>query len=78
MTRYFIDKKIDSINWNIVNFEDWTTKYFTDKELSYLITEEPKDLTQIRDLMLDNVVPEIIKILNEHNVRKWDIQAIIN
>lgn len=73
---YIGEKEIKEINWNDVSFVDGTMGYYTDTQLKYMVTEESKDLTAQRDLLLDNIVPEMIMILKNHNVRKWDIQAI--
>lgn len=74
---YIWEKEVSKIDGNLVTFTDDTTKTFTEKQLSYLVTEEPKDATAIQGLMLDNIVPEIFQVLLEHNVRKWDINAIV-
>jgi hypothetical protein len=43
-----------------VTFADKSEQHFTEKQLSYLVTEEIKDPSQLRDLILANVVPEIL------------------
>ena len=76
MEKYIGEKKIVNIVDNMVEFEDGSKGYYNDKQLWYLVTETPVDLTKLRDLMLDNVIPEIMGILENHNVRRWDLQAI--
>ena len=34
-----------------------------------MVTEEPKDLTEMRDLTFNTVIPEIFEVLKSHNVR---------
>ena len=75
--KYFWEKKIDKIVSNIIFLEDGTEKVLSDKQLVYLITDEPKDATSFRDLVVDNVVPDCMKVIQEHNIRKWDFHAII-
>jgi len=67
---YLGQKEIKGAKKGVVTFMDGTQKTYTEKQLSYIITKEPKDPTQMRDLMLDNVIPEVMKILEEHNIRK--------
>ena len=97
MTKYIWEKKIEKIDWTIVTFEDWTTGEYKEKELSYIVTKEPKDLTQMRDIMLDTLLPKvleafktidvenesntvsaILKIMEEYNIRKWDVDSLLN
>ena len=75
--KYIWEQEIVNIVGNMVEFKDWIQEYYTDTQLWYLVTDEPKDLTQIRDIMLDNIIPDIMEIIEEHNIRKWDLQAII-
>lgn len=75
--QFFWGKEIEKIVTNIVKFTDGTEKVLSDKQLEYLITDEPIDETQLRDLVLDNVVWDMLKVLEDHNVIKWHIQAII-
>jgi hypothetical protein len=35
-----------------------------------MLTDEPKDLTAERNLMLDNCVADILRVLEEHDVQK--------
>lgn len=74
---YIGEKEVEKIDWTVVTFKDETTGTYTEKQLSYLVTEEPKDASALQGLMLDNIVPDIFQILLEHNVKKWDINAIV-
>jgi len=78
MKKYIWDQLIKTINEdNTVLFEDETTKYFSDKELSYLVTDEPKDLEQLRNLMLDAVIPKLLEVLEDYNIKKGYVQLLI-
>jgi len=77
MDKYIGEKKVKGIEWNIVTFEDNSTKTLTDKQLTYMVTDEPKDLSAMRDLVIDNVSPEVFKVLEDHNIRYWDVDAIL-
>lgn len=61
--QYIWDKAIESIVEWTVKFSDGSEQHYTDKQLSYLITEEIKDPTQFRDLVLANVVPDILSAI---------------
>lgn len=59
-TQYIWDKAISkNVDW-IVTFTDWSEQIYTEKQLSYLITDDVKDLTELRDLVIENVVPDIL------------------
>lgn len=76
---YIWDKEIENIddNW-LVQFNDWSSKLYTLRQLEYIKTEEKKDATELRDIVLDNVWGDIMKLLNEHNIRHWDLKAILD
>lgn len=76
--QYIGELQVKSIEWNLVLFEDGTSKEYTDKQLTYMVCDTKKDLSEARDLMIDNLVPEIITLLEQHNIRKGDLSAIIN
>jgi hypothetical protein len=62
--------EIKGVKKTVVTYVDGRTETFTDKQLTYMITKEPQDLTKQRDLMLKNVVPEVVAVLEAHNIRK--------
>ena len=76
--QYIGELQVKSIEWNLVMFEDGTSKEYTDKQLTYMVCDTKKDLSEARDLMIDNLVPEILTLLEQHNIRKGDLTAIIN
>lgn len=76
--RYYGEKKIKRIVSNIAYFDDDTDKVLTDKQMEYLVTDEPKDLTAFRDLVFKNVVADMMEVLIRHNIRKGDLQPILN
>lgn len=78
MKKYIWEKKIKSIEWNLVTFSDWQKKIYTPKQLEYIITTQPKDLTEFRNIVIDNVVVDFIEVMKKHDIKKWDIQAILN
>lgn len=67
---------VSSIEWNVVTFTDWTTQTFTPRQMEYIVTNEPKDLTQIRELVLANVVPEILSAIAEE-VGTDDVKNVV-
>lgn len=62
--------EITSIEDWLVTFIDGTSTTLTDKQLTYLVTNESKDLTQTRDLVLANIVPEILAAIQAEVI--WD------
>lgn len=61
---YIGTNEIVNIENTIVTFSNWTKEEYTDTQLSYLVTDEPKWPTQYRDLILEQVVPEITEIID--------------
>lgn len=74
---YIGKKEIETIDGNVVTFKDGSTEQFSSTELKYIQTEEPKDLTELRDIKVREIVADIMKIFDIHDVQKWDIQAVI-
>lgn len=75
---YIWEKQVKWIKKNVVTFMDGSIETYTEKQLSYMITKEPQDLTQSRDLLLKMIVPEVMDVLEKHNIRKWDLDAILH
>lgn len=75
---YVWDKEVESIDWNKVKFVDGTEREFTPKQMEYIVTEESKDLTQFRDLTNYRIAEDLIEVLKAHNMKKWDLQNILN
>lgn len=49
----------------------------TDKQLTYIITETPHDLTQMRSLVASKVAQEMLAVIEEHDIRFGDVDYII-
>lgn len=75
--QYYGEQEVKSIDWNTITLSDDTQVTLTDKQLTYIITEEPKDLSETQILVTWQVVGEIMDLLDEHNVRKGDIDHIV-
>ena len=86
-------KAIERIDWTTVYFATGDKKEYTDKALSYIVTEELQDPTAYRQLVLTNILPEIkllldwsdtveivskiMLILEQHDVTNSEMQSII-
>lgn len=68
--QYLGQLEVEKVEGNAVTLKDGTIKTLTDKQLQYMLTDEEKDLTASRNLMLDVCVADILKILEEHDVQK--------
>lgn len=71
------EKKVKDIKKWVVTFDDWSTVTITPKQEKYLVTKEEKDATALQSLVVNNVVPDVLQVLQEHNVRKGDINAVL-
>jgi hypothetical protein len=61
--QYIWGKAIESIVAWTVKFSDGSEQYYNPKQISYLVTEEIQDPTQIRDIILANILPEILSAI---------------
>jgi len=77
-TQYIGEKEIKGIEKNVVTFADDSQEEFTEKQLTYLVTEEVTDPSEQRELVLKNTVPEVFEVLKKHNIRYGDLDAVIN
>ena len=75
---YIWEKEVQTIEGTKVTFVDGPEKEFTPKQLEYIVTSEQKDATQYRDLVTFNIAEELIAVLREHNMRKWDLDTVLN
>lgn len=91
---YIGESKIEKIDWNTVYFADGAVKEYTAKQLTYLVTDEFKDPTDLRKLVLDNVMPDlsevltiedeleasskVMSILEEHNITNAELQSVMS
>lgn len=75
-TLYIGEKKIKDIKDGLVMFEDGSQEVFTNKQLEYVVTKEPKDWTAFRELEIQQIAISVLELLTEHNVKKWLIDPI--
>jgi len=74
--RYIWEKEVKNIDWNLIEFVDWTSKSFNDIQLEYIITETPMDATAFRSICVMNAVEDILPILKDHCITKWQMEAV--
>lgn len=75
---YLWEKEIKSIEGRLVTLVDDKQVKLTERQLTYMITETPIDLTAQRDLLISEIVPDMVKLLEEHDIMKWDLTHILN
>jgi hypothetical protein len=75
---YIWEKEIQTIEGTKVTFVDGTEKVFTPKQIEYVVTDEMKDATQFHDLVTFNIAEELLWVLKTHNMRKWDLDTVLN
>lgn len=81
MVQYIGEKEVVSIEDTIVTCKDWEeeeTIELTPRQLQYMITDEPKDATAVREMIIVEFARDMLQIIEQHDVRKWDIDAILN
>lgn len=75
---YIWEKEVKSIKGNLVTFKDKTEWTYTDAQLEYLVTDDSQDDSSLRLLMLNQIIPDVIDVFKKHDIKKGDIQAIMN
>lgn len=81
MAQYIGEKEVVSIEDTIVTCKDWEeeeTIELTPRQLQYMITDEPKDATAVREMVIVEFARDMLQIIEQHDVCKWDIDAILN
>ena len=71
------DREVDKIEGTKVIFKDGGEVEYTETQLKYIVTEEALDENGFRNLMLENVAGDVLWVLQAHNIRKWDLQPVI-
>ena len=74
---YIWEKEIKWVKKNIVTFMDGTKDTFTEKQLKYMITKEKNDLTAQRDQLIKEMIPEVMDILEQYNIKQVDLGNIL-
>lgn len=67
---YIGDKEISKIVEQTVYFADGSEKEYTSTQLKYLPTQEPQDASQLRQLMVEQVMPQVRKALKSKDSTK--------
>lgn len=77
--KYIGEKLLKSVDGTLVTYDDWSTQQFkTERQLQYLISDEPRDESAISDTVVTEVVKDLMDIvLGNHDVKKSDIDRII-
>jgi len=60
---YIGEKAIKGIKKNVVTFTDGTSKTYTDKQLTYVISKEPLDESKFAEAVLNILVKEVFSII---------------
>ena len=71
------DREVEKIEGTKVIFKDGGEVEYTETQLKYIVTEEALDDNWFRNLMLENVAWDVLGVLQAHNIRKWDLQPVI-
>ena len=64
------DKKIKDVQDTLVMFDDGSQEYYTEKQLEYIITKEPKDWSQFRELKIQKMAIAVLETFTEHDIEK--------
>lgn len=72
------EREIKEVVGNKIIFVDgWETEEYNEKQLGYLITKEPKDETELRNIVLENVAKDVLAVIQEHNIKKGDLSPLL-
>jgi len=73
VTQFIGEKEVKSIEGTLVTFTDDSQKTFTEKYLSYMLTEQSKDLSSQRDMLLEAIVPVIMNAVKASSIEDDNI-----
>lgn len=65
---YIGQREIKSIDGTTVTFTDDSLHTYTPKQMTYMVTEDPKSLTEQQNIMLENILPELQKVYRENDL----------
>jgi len=71
------DKEVKMVKKNVVTYKDDSTETFPEKQLLYMITVKPNDLTAERDQLIKAITPEIMLLIEEYNIKQVDFGEIL-
>lgn len=71
------EREVDKIEGTKVIFKDGEEKEYNETQLKYIVTEEALDEWQFRNLVLENVATDVLAVLQKHNIRKWELQPVL-
>lgn len=71
------EREVEKIEGNKVIFKDGGEVEYTETQLKYIVTEDALDEWKFRDLVLENVAIDVLAVLQRHNIRKWELQPVI-
>lgn len=71
------EREIDKIEGTKVIFKDGGEQEYNETQLKYIVTEEALDEWQFRNLVLENVATDVLAVLQKHNIRKGELQPVI-
>ena len=74
---YVWEKEVEAIKDWVITFKDGSEIKLTAKQLDYMVTKEPLDEAQLKNVVLENVAKDVLNIFQEHNIRKGDLSPII-
>lgn len=74
----FIGKKEISLqDWNIITFTDNSKQEYTEKQLTYIKTENEQTESELQNVCANEIVKDLLNVFEEHNIRQWDLQYIL-
>ena len=71
------EKEIEKVEWNKVIFKDGSECEYNEIQLAYMITKEPKDDTEFRNIVIENVAKDVLAVIQKHNIRKGELSPLI-
>jgi len=74
---YIWDKKIKSIQWEVVTFEDKTTIEFSEEYIKYLSTEEPITTDELHFNKILKIQADILEVFKDAWATKQEINVCI-
>lgn len=75
---YIWEREVSLIEGKKVTFADGTVEKFTKKQLNYLVTDTPQDLSEVRNNLLLAISADLLKVIEEYDIKRSDLAPIVN
>lgn len=71
------EREVEKVDGTTVHFKDGGQMEYSEKALSYILSEESQTDSDLQMITVVKVAEDILKVFEEHNVRLFDVNSIL-